>query len=121
MIEDRLERKKTESVKRAYEKTSAVKITREFMQQIRIVMKMKKKHLDPIVDEEILRRYSLLTEKNVAKSVNLSFATLNDLNAYYSTRSMIHESMLFLLRTVVSVRKRFFFFFNLLFVNQFRY
>lgn len=103
MIESRMERKRTESIRRAYEKTSALKITREFMRQIRMILKGKKKNLDPVDDEEVLRRYSLLTEENVAKCVKLSFAMLNNLNAFYSTRGVIHESILFLLRLVIAV------------------
>lgn len=103
MIESRMERKRTESIIRAYEETSAVKITREFMHQIRWRLKGKKEKLDPVNDEEVLRRYSLLTEENVGKCVKLSFAMLNNLNAFYSTRGVIHESILFLLRLVIAV------------------
>lgn len=105
-IEGRLDRKRTESIRRGYEKTSAVKITREFMLHIRKIVELKSKKLDPVHDEEVLRRYSLLTKQNVARCVKLSFATLNNLNAYYSTRGVIHESMLFLLRLVITVRIR---------------
>lgn len=58
-----MERKKTESIRRAFEKTSTVKGTREFMRQIRMRLKGKKKKLNPVNDEEFLRRYSLLTKE----------------------------------------------------------
>lgn len=74
------------------------------MRRLRVILKEKAKKLDPVHDEEVLRRYSLLTKENVAECVKLSFLTLNNLNAYYSTRGVIHESMLFLLRLVIAVR-----------------
>lgn len=103
-IESRLDRRRIESIRRAYEETSVANLTQEVSRQIRMILKKKKKKLDPVDDEEILRRYSLLTEKNVAECVKLSFATLNDLNTYYSTQGVIHESMQFLLRLVITVR-----------------
>lgn len=104
ILENRLDRKRTETIKRAYEEKSAATITKDFMRGIRMTLKEKKKNLDPFHDVEILRRYSMLTEKNVAKCVKMSFDTLNHLNANNSTQSVIHESMLFLLRLVITVR-----------------
>lgn len=105
-LESRLDRKRTESFRRAYEKSSAEKITQEFMRQLQTVLKKKKQKLDPDNDEEILRRYSLLTKENVAKCVKFAFQTLNDLNTSYSTQGLIHEATLFLLRLVITVRIR---------------
>lgn len=104
MLENRLARKKANSIRRAYEQTTAKRITREYMVQIGELLKQKMKTMDPFDDGEILRRYSQLTEKNVAKSVKLAFAVLKNMNASYSTRGVIHESMRFLLRLVIAVR-----------------
>lgn len=105
-LQERLDRKRIESIKRAYEEKTVAKIAQDILRQARVILKEKKRALDPVDDEEILRRYSLLTANNVAKCVKLSFATLNNLNAYYSTWNVIHESVLFLERLVIAVRMR---------------
>lgn len=102
-LENRLTIKKINSIRRSYEKTSTKRITREFMRQINFIRQAKMKQTDLVENEEIQRRYSLLTHENVKKCVQLSFDTLNGLNANYSTATAIHEASLFILRLVVSV------------------
>lgn len=100
-IDERSEMRKVHAIKRAYETKTAARITGEFMAEIKWMLKKKK--LNAADDEELLERYSKLTEKNVAKCVDLSFAILTALDAPYSTFDVIHHVSRHLLRLVLTV------------------
>lgn len=99
----RMEKLEVNSIKRAYEKRTAARITQEFKAQIRSALKMIKKKWDPVKDEEIIQRYSRLTNENVAKCVDLAFEILTDLDAPYSTFDIIHISAGLLHRIAIRV------------------
>lgn len=103
-IDERIEMRKVHAIKRAYETKTAARITAEFMAEIRWMLKEKAKKLNATDDEELLERYSKLTEKNVAKCVDLSFAILTALDTPYSTFDVIHQVSRYLLRLALTVR-----------------
>lgn len=103
-IEYRLEKRKVNAIKCAYEKKTATKITSNFMSHIKSELKKKMKMLHLPDDEELLQRYAKLTEENVAKCVDLAFDIFINLDAPYSTLDIVHQAARLLLRIAISVR-----------------
>lgn len=97
-----MEKRKLNTIKRAYEKKTAAKITCEFMSRIKSAFTKKTSELN-VADEELLQRYAKLTEENVAKCVDLAFAILTDLDVPYSTSDVIHLVARLLLRIAITV------------------
>lgn len=102
-IEYRWEKRKINTIKRVYEKKTAAKITSNFMSHIKTELKKRKQKLHLPNDEELLQRYSKLTEENVAKCVELAFEIFINLDAPYSTLDIIHQTSQLLLRIAISV------------------
>lgn len=102
-IENRMAKLKIDAIKRAYEKRTVVKITREFMLHIKSTIKKKMKKTDLSDEENIPQMYSKLTEENVAKCVNKAFTILIELKAPYSTLDVIEQAARLLMRFVITV------------------
>lgn len=97
---ERLDKKKVQSLLRAYRGKTRADLTKSFMAAIRKRIRNVKQHLDPTNSEHIVQKLSLLTQENVSDCLNRSIEVMRLFNLSVSSHRVINETSK-LLRIIV--------------------